>query len=99
MKAAREIIVGAWWSFVGGLALLSLGLFMIATGSTAEHATNTLIAIVAVVIGMIALGIAIEQGRTAKRSDEQRQQIICRMDEMAGLLRDIRNRGQPLQSP
>ena len=64
-----------------------------------EHATSTLIGIVAVVIGMIALGIAIEQGRAAKRSDEQRERIICRMDEMAGLLRDIRDRGQPLQSP
>ena len=99
MKAARDFIVGAWWTFVSSLALVSLGVVMIATGSTPEHATSTLIGTVAVVIGMIALGIAIEQGRAAKRSDEQRERIICRMDEIAGLLRDIHDRGQPEQSP
>ena len=93
MKAVREIIVTAWWSFVGGLALLLLGLLMIATGSTAEHATNTLIGMVAVVIGIIALGIAIEQGRAAKRSDAQRVQLLERMDTIVDLLRNIRDRG------
>lgn len=92
MKAIREIIVGAWWPFVGGLVLLSLGVLMIATGSTAEHATNTVIGAVAVVIGMMALGMAVEHGRTAKRSDEQRERILKRMDEIAGLLREVRNR-------
>lgn len=78
---------------MSSLALVSLGLVMVRTGSTPEHATSTVIGTVAVVIGIIALGIAIEQGRAAKRSDDQRAQLLERMDTIVGLLRNIRDRG------
>ena len=99
MKAVCEVLVGAWWSFVSGLALMSLGLVMIAAGSTPEDATSTVIAMVAVVIGIVGLGIAAAQGKAGRKSEEQRAQILERMDTIVDLLCNIRDRGQPPQSP
>lgn len=93
MKAVREIIVDAWWSFVSGLALVLLGLVMIATGSTPEYATSTLIAMAAVVIGIVGVGIAAAQGKAGRKTEEQRAQILERLDTIVNLLRS-RNRGQ-----
>ena len=87
-KAVREIIYYAALAFVGGLTFLLLGLVMLLGGSTIEHATNTLIGVAAVAVGIMALGLTAGQAMAAKKSHEQ-------AEETNRLLRQIRDRHRP----